>query len=771
MRLAAVVLSSALMSGADARDVPLLFGGCGGVYFLAEPGELVVDIEKRDRNLRGTYAELRAILVGPDRSILGEVAIPDDGRPRGSGLGPAQRARLSARVEHKGVFALHITVSHDRYGEEIVWGFRTNCPKYLIETSRGHKDERHQEPIVLASPGRPADVCFAPRPAALTIDVSGLAKGNPSLDVLDGNGARIRTLEVKEGRASATLPAGVHRDAAPWRIHLPDAQATVEIDGVTRWEPDDPYPDICCWTPDPASWFPFLEYRWLLTPYSKKIYGPPGSEGEIRFLVHSNADQEQAVRLALEFAGEPWPARLSGERVSVGAGKTVPIAVRYTVPPAGATRSCRIRATPESAPGFSTYSTLACLAGEAPAASPLDMPIVLQAYRHENELFGYLPAYPVESQPYFDLRNRPVACAGDGIAMRLDAHWEEKDLASGTLTSKIAFDRDGDMYLIGRSGSAPALLHSRDGGRTSASYPIPGPMGTFDIEQFSGHNVPDGPPPFVRFVQTARDPKLIWRRLNDLHLFVPRKAGDRIEIGEPILISKLCIGLSAHSGIPSSVVSRGTKVHVAWGEATDPAEKVPGVPTFVATCDREAGKLGQPALVGHGPPPNDIHNSPSITMDSQGYLHVLVGTHGRPFPYARSLQSNDAGSGWTEPAPAGEGLNQTYVGFVCGKDDTLHTAFRLWRSGEPFPHSTHATLAYMRKRPGQPWGAPRVLIVSPFSEYSVFYHRLTIDREGRLFLSYDYWSTYWFYRIDHHGRRRALLTSPDGGETWRLAGM
>lgn len=31
----------------------LLFGGCGGVYLLAEPGELTVEIVKRDRNVRG----------------------------------------------------------------------------------------------------------------------------------------------------------------------------------------------------------------------------------------------------------------------------------------------------------------------------------------------------------------------------------------------------------------------------------------------------------------------------------------------------------------------------------------------------------------------------------------------------------------------------------------------------------------------------------------------------------------------------------------------
>jgi hypothetical protein len=263
---------------------------------------------------------------------------------------------------------------------------------------------------------------------------------------------------------------------------------------------------------------------------------------------------------------------------------------------------------------------------------------------------------------------------------------------------------------------------------------------------------------------------LFWRALHDLELFLPKKVDGRVVMGEPVLVSKQCIGLASHSGIPSSVVSRGGKVHVIWGEATDPKVKVAGVPAFAATYDRATGKLGQPALIGYGAPPNDIHNSPSITMDSRGILHALAGTHGRPFPYAQSLKPDDAGGGWTEAAPMVENLNQTYIGMVCGPDGTLHATFRLWRTGmEPFPASHYATLAYQRKRPGQPWEPPRILIVPPFSEYSVFYHRLTMDRKGRLFLSYDYWSTFWFYRNDHFGRRRTVLMSPDGGNSWNLA--
>ncbi len=235
-------------------------------------------------------------------------------------------------------------------------------------------------------------------------------------------------------------------------------------------------------------------------------------------------------------------------------------------------------------------------------------------------------------------------------------------------------------------------------------------------------------------------------------------------------MSRLCIGLSAHSGIPSTIVSRGDKVHVVWAEATDPDKDVPGVPTFVATYDRASKTISQPALVGYGPPANDIHNTPSITMDSEGYLHVLIGTHGRTFRYARSLKPNDASGGFTEAKDLGPGLRQTYIGLVCDEKDTLHAVFRLWQDDTTyFPASNYACLAYMYKKRGEPWSEPQPLIVSPFSEYSVFYHRLTIDRHGNPYLSYDYWSTFWFYRNDHRGTRRALMMSPDRGTSWKLA--
>ncbi|MGC9316525.1 MAG: BNR-4 repeat-containing protein [Armatimonadota bacterium] len=759
-------------------------GGCGGVYLLAEPGELVVEVAKRDRNQRERTTELRAILAGPDRQVLQEAFIPDDGRPAGSGLGPPRTTRLTARVDRPGIYALNITVSQDRYGQHMVWGFRTNCPRYLVETARGHRDERHREPIVLESPDRPGVICFHPRQGEFGIELTGLPAGSEPVTVHDSDGERLAVLDVHEdGTATWTAPVAQHRDAIPWELRLPAAKATVSIGGVTRWGDADPIQDACYWSPDPPSWFPFIENRWLLTPYHRNIYARTGAGGEVALQVHNNALREREFSLTVEFPDGDWPVELERSGISLDARQAASVPVRYRAPAGQGPHVCHIRVTPEDTPSVSTYSTVTVRRGPAPASRPLEMPIQLRPYQHENAQFGYLPDYPVDNQPYFDPANRPYVRTGGGIATWRDGRWAATEVQSaigsrpeafegssvGLASTKIAFDRDGDLYVPAVCAGSNALLHSSDGGRTFAAYDLPGPRGTMDIEQFSGHNVPEAPPPLVRFRRTARDPNLRWRSLNDLELFVPRKVDGRIEIGEPILITRQCIGLSAHSGIPSSVVSRGSKVHVAWGEATDPDSDVPGVPTFVVTYDRETGELGQPALLGYGPPPNDVHNSPSITMDSEGYLHVLIGTHGRPFQHCRSRAPNDAGAGWTEPVTAGEGLNQTYIGLVCGEDDTLHVVFRLWRSGEPFPNSTHATLAYQRKRPGQPWEEPRILVRAAFSEYSIFYHRLTIDRTGRLFISYDYWSTHWFYRNDHFGDRRALLMSPDGGDTWKLA--
>ncbi len=767
---------------ADQDEMAWRLGGCGGVYFYASAGELWVEVQKQDLNTRTSKTHLRAILFAPDRSVVDEAWLDDDGQARHSGPGPVQRVRLRTHVTRPGVYGLNITVTEDRYGENMSWGFKSNCPKYLIETSRGHKDARHEEPIVLRNAGQPGEVAFMPGRRPFSLDVSGLPENVKALSVYDAEDQEIRTLTVSpEGKASHAFPAQTSRQATPWRLHLSSAQAVINLDGVTRWQRGEAWENVSLWTPEVSSWFAFHENRWLLTPYSRTVYAQDAGVGTIEFSVHNNSPTRQKVRLSLEFDDEAvWSARLPQTEIELKAHTSVQVPLQYEVPSDGSRWTCHVRATVLDNTAFSTWSSVTLHRGLAPAMSPLTLPIKLEPYQHENEQFGYLPAYPLDNQAYFDMKNRPFVTASDGVFCQRNGVWLKTANAHRPDTNrlipikpvgtKIAFDRDDDVYLLARDSGSTLLLRSGDHGATFTAWPVPG-SGSFDLEQFSGHNVLTGPPPLARFHQTARDPNLMWRRIHDLDLILPAKQPDgSIAMGDPVTVSTKCIGLSAHSGIPSTLVSRGNQVHIAWGEATDPEARAPGVPTYVATYDRTTGRLGSPVLVGHGPPANDVHNSPCITMDSRGSLHVLIGTHGRTFKYVRSLSPNSASSGWTEAEDVGTGLRQTYVGMVCTPDDALHLVFRLWLSDRTyFPASHYANLAYMSKTPTGTWSEARPLIVAPFSEYSIFYHRLTIDRAGALCLSYDYWSTYWFYRNDHRGNRRSLLMSPDSGQTWRFA--
>jgi hypothetical protein len=254
-------------------------------------------------------------------------------------------------------------------------------------------------------------------------------------------------------------------------------------------------------------------------------------------------------------------------------------------------------------------------------------------------------------------------------------------------------------------------------------------------------------------------------------------------MGKPVLVSDNCLGSCQHSGGPASTVTRAGKTHIVWGEVAD--DKAPGVPTYIATYDHAAGKLGEKVFLAYAPPVNDVHNVPAITMDSEGYLHVVTGAHGDNFKYLRSLKPNDAYSGWTEPVntlDAGyvdkgtdaDGVGrQTYISLVCDQRDALHIAFRQWRMGVDPYHGgrNYAALSVQTKPKGGPWGPAQPRVIPAVDEYSIYYHKLTVDRLGNLYLSYSYWTDDQAYQNDYPEtlHNRAIQVSKDGGKTWKLA--
>lgn len=746
-------------------------GGLGGLFLLAEPGPLSVTILKRDRHDGDRDTALRAILLGPDRRPLDEIEISGDGS-----------ALLQTTVEHTGVYAVQVTAAYDRYGEAVWWGFRTNCPRFLIETSRGHRDARHVEPIVVGPPldGQEEgafDICFLPTDDELEIKVSGLPQGDAPI-LLTAQDDTLTRIEAVDGAATHVVPADSERNEAPWTLRLPSTADEVLIDGLTQWDRGHRWDNLSLWTTVPERFFPLHDLRWALTPYRHAFNAPAGATRTIELRLHNNGAHPDTLELTVDPTG--LMLELSISRVALQPGESSVVTATASLPPDAtddSTLSARVILSSERHADVVTWSTIeARVRTEAEALPALDLPLVYRPYEQENAQFGYTPDYPLDNQPYFDAGNRPLILGRTALhRMTGDGDWEQITTAPFRTTgSKVAFGANGEICLLANSQEGPAYLLSEDGGASFLSHTLPtaaAPTQT-DIEQFAGHNQPAGPAPFIVATrrQDDKDEGNFWRRVNDLALYLPSVDDGELHIGDPIPVSNQAIGISSHSGIPSALASVGDSVHVIWGEATDPDVDVPGVPAYVTTYDRTEDRwLGEPALVGYGPPANDVHNTPSIVIDSQGFLHTLTGTHGSPFAYARSLEPHTAHAGFTEPVLVEQDLRSTYVGLVCGPDDTLHLVFRAWRSdGVYHPHSHYAVLGYKRKPVDGPWEPTQLLAVAPFSEYSIWYHRLTIDRRGNLFVSFDYWSTFWFYRTDHVGNRRKTITSADGGDSWRL---
>ena len=742
----------------------------GGAFFYPKKGQFKLSVMKMDPR---KWVTLRAILVSPAREVLADVWIPGTQKEK-----QFQKVDFTVDVQHEGVYALCITAVNDRYGDEIRWGFTTNCEKYLIETSRGHRDARHEEPIVVLSGDHEGDIFFQPSTKAFGVQLSRLLPDMPAAELRDDQGKVVATFtRDEEGKASCQVEADDTRKA-PWSLHLPKMQVVLEGDHITRWDKDSLFPNAAIWTDKRSAWFDYLSNRHLLHPYNFSVNIPEGQKQTVTFTMQNLNDQPKQVRLELEYDGDtPHFAKLPFTEVTLPAQcKEKKIAVECTSCQAG---SCRLRVTADD---FTTYSTITVRQAEKAKSYAFKKPLLLTPYNHENQQLAFAPDYPTIQQPYFDMENRPFVLTKAVMSLH-DGKWlhgrfivpgvKEPSIDLQTFNStKIAFDKENWVYVVVNYNRGQYLAYSSDNGLTFklAKLPI---NGSIDIEAFTGHNMPPGPPPIVIHKHRDTGPRTrqtFWRSENDMYLAIPVKKDGEISFLPPIHVTKLSLGISLHSGIPCTIVSFENRTHLIWPEATDPNDKsIIGVPTYVATYDHTTGKLSSPALIGFGPPANDVHNTPCITLDSKGYLHALIGTHGSTFKYARSLKPNTAEGGWTPAQDVGDKLSQTYIGLVCDKDDVLHTAFRLWGTKHPiFPNGTFAQLSQQEKPAmGDTWSTPETIIYPAFTDYSVFYHRLVIDRKGTLYLSYTYWSTYWFYRNEQISSR-ALIKSEDGGKNWSL---
>ncbi|MGI6609138.1 MAG: BNR-4 repeat-containing protein [Limnochordia bacterium] len=807
--LLVLILASWLgLTDATRAEAPWEFGiqTGGAVYFDADPGILEITVRKKDQIARRDWIQdMRLVLVGPDRRVVAETVIPDYPKAkmnRAHEWSEEQSAHLSVPVPVAGVYMMLVAVDQDSYGRSVLWTFSTNAKRYLIDAGMGHVDGARKEEIVLSLPGQPGRICFKPTQPISKITLTSLPGSVASVTLLDPNDKEHISMAVRGGKAEGLVVTNSQTQNGVWQIVLPTQQVRASIEGVTYWNEENGISRMPLWTTAQNRYFDLLPYRWLLTPYRGTEVVKAGAVGTVALTLFNNSTAPMEVNLSVTgkplsagvFAKAAAEAQTGALRVSINQSQitlqpqqTQQVQLRYHVTGA-VTEEQHVHVLAQVQESeFQTYSTISFVP-EGSGSTPMH-PIQLQPFANERDLFGYAPDYPAGTEPYFDSANRPWMVAEGKLWRRGDQGWEAIEELFGVLskrhgvgdwsihTGRIGFDGDCGAYIVVRQGSQIVLARVSGDGKTIHSVPLPGgTRGALTLETFTGHNGGEKPPAILRYVSTGappRDPKVKWGVDHRLTLIVPHFDNGQLTISEPVLVSDRCIGIADHSGLTSPLVSRGDQIFLIWGEASDVAAKHPGVPTYAASYNRKTGEMTKPALVGYAPPANDVHNVPGIVIDSQGYLHAILGAHNKPFQYARSLQPHSTDMGWSQAEKVAAGYEQTYVGVVVDANDILHLVSRIWRRGSLFPGLHDTALVYQTKKGDGPWSKPQPFLLPATPHYSVYYQRLTIDRTGRLFVSYDYWPTWSAYRSEligqgptQSGFGRALLVSEDQGDHW-----
>lgn len=218
------------------------------------------------------------------------------------------------------------------------------------------------------------------------------------------------------------------------------------------------------------------------------------------------------------------------------------------------------------------------------------------------------------------------------------------------------------------------------------------------------------------------------------------------------ILSKTGCGRATGYAEANKIITHDGKTHAAW---LDSAEG--GFHVRIRTLDLATKAWGETITVGGAV---DNHGGPALTIDRQGFLHIVYGPHHHPMRYRRSIRPNDA-SEWSPEVEFGEKL--TYPTMVCEAEDNL--IFTCRRSHTPKPWEME-----MWTRPAAAdgeWKFERVLARSRHLKYSHFQEGLAWGPDGEtlhLFCRFhELTDDKGYGRIQNVG----YMQSPDRGRTWR----
>lgn len=225
-----------------------------------------------------------------------------------------------------------------------------------------------------------------------------------------------------------------------------------------------------------------------------------------------------------------------------------------------------------------------------------------------------------------------------------------------------------------------------------------------------------------------------------------------IRYSKPFLLSNEGSDRGSAYNFSNKSVTIGDKTHVIWTDAI--------AVTRGRTFDHTTQQWGDTFTIGEGV---DNHNSPCLTADSRGRLHVAYGPHNAKKPYADGFPG-----GAFKYAVAGvpgtlKGLDQTAQPF--GLSGTYPCLLNSTRGNDVIVYRGDAeprTLIFQRRNDDESWTAPKALMrqdVPP--QYTHVGAITSCAAAGTLYVAGH------FYAMKRDGSIGcAILQSTDNGDTW-----
>lgn len=337
-------------------------------------------------------------------------------------------------------------------------------------------------------------------------------------------------------------------------------------------------------------------------------------------------------------------------------------------------------------------------------------------YKTERALYGYNPQYK-PGMASFD-KDGKIYIKADGTHIQYlgdDGKWQVVDLdpyvkkygrvwdGGSTEERVVRFDNDGWAYVLVNTESGSLLLWSTDGMQTWNVYQFAG-VNAFcaRFEHIEGNNTGamDKPPLILHHAQgsSVNTPGT---------LTIPKKTEDGGLEFTQVQYADACITTSAHTGDGNFVISSGDYAYVVYGiyqyetykankekNGETLKETIPsshdalsmsyerdgttlyyknGIPTFIRKVTLSDGTLSDPVFVGFGGVTDDDHNWPGVSIDSDGYIHVIMNGHHDPVCYTRSKNKNDITS-WKDIEQVG--TMNSYGALLIDKNNTAHILTR-----------------------------------------------------------------------------------------------